>query len=97
MTTVIGIINQIKINGEQIEYQRIVEKVLRSLPKKFEMVEAIILESKDLSSFSVEELMGSLMSHETRFNLEEGSLEHVFKTRTSFSKGRGRGNIGRSK
>jgi hypothetical protein len=43
-----------------------------------------ILESKDLSSFLVQEMMGSLMSHETRLKLEEGSMEHVFKTQNSF-------------
>jgi hypothetical protein len=45
---------------------RIVEKVLRSLPKKFEMVGTTILESKDLSRFSTDELIGSLVTHETR-------------------------------
>jgi hypothetical protein len=60
----------------KLKIYRIVEKLLRSFPKKFES----ILESKYLSSFSVEEMMGSHMSHETRLNLEEGYLEHAFKT-----------------
>jgi chromosome condensin MukBEF MukE localization factor len=65
MTRVMGIVNQIRFTGEDIPDQRIVEKVRRSLPKKFEMVVTAILESKDLSNFSIDELMGSLLTHET--------------------------------
>ena len=35
-TRVVGLINQLKSNGENIEYQRVVEKILRSLPPRFE-------------------------------------------------------------
>jgi hypothetical protein len=44
------------------------------------MVVTSILESKDITLFFVEEMMGSLMSHESRLNLEEGSMQHAFKT-----------------
>jgi hypothetical protein len=84
MTRVMGIVNQIRLTSEAIPDQRIVEKVLRSLPKKFEMVVTSILESKDLSNFSVDELMGSLLSHETRLNLEDESMAHAFKSQFSF-------------
>ena len=44
--------NQLRINGEkELTDQRLVEKVLRSLPKKFEMVVTALLESKDLTNF----------------------------------------------
>jgi hypothetical protein len=46
MTKVMGIVNQIKLTSEAITDQRNVEKVLRSLPKKFKMVVTTILESK---------------------------------------------------
>jgi hypothetical protein len=35
MIRVMGIVNQIRLTGEDIHDKRIVEKVLRSLPKKF--------------------------------------------------------------
>jgi hypothetical protein len=35
MTRVMGFVNQIRLTGETITDQRIVEKILRSLPKKF--------------------------------------------------------------
>jgi hypothetical protein len=79
------------LTGEAIPDQRIVEKVLRSLPNKFEMVVTAILESKDLSKFSTDELMGSLLTHETRLHLEDESIANAFKTQFSFSRGRGRG------
>jgi hypothetical protein len=59
------------------------------------MVVIVILESKDVSSFSVEEMMGSLLSHENRLNLEWGYMEHAFKTQNYFSIGIG--NKGRNK
>ena len=49
-------------------YQTIVEKVLRSLTPKFDDVVAAIKESKDLSTFSFNELMGSLQAHGSRIN-----------------------------
>ena len=35
-TRVVGLINQLKSHGEDIEDQRVVEKILRSLPPIFE-------------------------------------------------------------
>jgi hypothetical protein len=37
---------------------RIVEKILISLPEKFDPMKAIIEETKDLSSLGVQELLG---------------------------------------
>jgi hypothetical protein len=94
MTRVMGIMNQIRLTREAIPYQCIVEKVLRSLLKKFKMVVTTILESKDLSRFSIDELIGSLLTHETRVHLTDESITNAFKTQFCFSRGRGRG-IGR--
>jgi hypothetical protein len=91
MTRVVGIVNQIRLTGEASTDQRIVEKVLRSLPKKFEMVVTTILESKDLSCFSTDELIGSLVTHETRLHLTDESIANSLKTQFSFSRVRGRG------
>jgi hypothetical protein len=91
MTRVMGIVNQIRFIGETITDQCIVEKVLRSLPKKFEMVVTTILESKDLSCFSTDELIGSPVTHETRLHLTDESISNSFTTQFSFSRGRGRG------
>ncbi|XP_021980472.1 uncharacterized protein LOC110876613 [Helianthus annuus] len=66
-TTVI--VNQLRLNEENITEQRIIEKLLRSLTRKYEAVVIAIEESKDqsaLSTLSTEELLGILQSHELR-------------------------------
>jgi hypothetical protein len=91
MTRFMRIVNQFKLTGEAIPDQRIVEKVLRCLPTKFEMVITAILESKDMSRLSTDELIGSLVTHETRLHLTNESIINAFKTQFSFSRGRGIG------
>ncbi|XP_077249473.1 uncharacterized protein LOC143888980 [Tasmannia lanceolata] len=71
-------LNQIRTYGEKLYDKKIVEKVLRSLPNKFDHIVAVIEESKDLSKYSMNELMGSLQTHEQRLNrTAENSLEQA--------------------
>ena len=62
------IVNQIKSYGDTIQEQKLVEKILWSLPQKFDHVAAAIEESKDLSVLTMYELMGSLEAHEGRMS-----------------------------
>ncbi|XP_077253100.1 uncharacterized protein LOC143892392 [Tasmannia lanceolata] len=91
---VISLVNQLRVNGEDIQDQRIVEKILRSLTRKFEYIVVAIEESKDLASLSIESLLGSLQSHELRMKQFDSSpLEQAFQIQVSFkgsSRGRGR-------
>ena len=94
-TQVIGLITQIRSHGEILEERRIVEKILRCLPSRFEAVVVAIEETKDLSRFTVDELSASLMSHEHRLSRgTDSSFQQSLKTQMSFSqrKGRGRAN-----
>ena len=61
------------------------------------MVVTALLESKDLTSFSIEELTSSLLSHEARMTLDLGTLEHAFQTKVSMDRCRGRGFHGRGR
>eukprot|EP00253_Pinus_taeda_P019271 PITA_19271 len=86
---------KIRSHGEILEERRIVEKILRCLPSRFEAVEVAIEETKHLSLFTVDELSASFMSHEHRLSIGTySSFEQAFKTQMSFSqrKGRGRAN-----
>ncbi|XP_077232656.1 uncharacterized protein LOC143870019 [Tasmannia lanceolata] len=91
---VISLVNQLRVNGEDIQDQRIVEKILRSLTPNFEYFVVAIEELKDLASLSIESLLGSLQSHELRMKQFDSSpLEQAFQTQVSFrggSRGRGR-------
>ena len=63
LTHVIGLVTQVRSHGETLEEIRIVEKVLRSLPSRFDVIVTTIEETKDISKFRVDELHASLMTH----------------------------------
>ncbi|KAL7233616.1 hypothetical protein ACSBR1_017269 [Camellia fascicularis] len=65
---VFTVINQLKGCGGIIRDKRAVEKVLRSLPIKYDRVVAGIKESTNLSTLTLHELMGSLQVDEERMN-----------------------------
>jgi hypothetical protein len=90
-TYVIVLINQIKLHGETIHDKKLVEKVLRSLPPKFDTLVVNLEESKDMSHFLQDELQDSLINHEQRLNKSNMSLENEFFTQSSIIHGRGRG------
>ena len=80
---VIILVNQMRINGEVIEDRRIIEKIMRSFTRKFEYVVVAIEESNDISTLSLESLLGTLQSHEFRMRLfDEGPVEQAFHTST---------------
>ena len=79
---VMEVVNQMKIYGDTILDQRIVQKVLVSLMKDFHTIVSIIEESRDLSSLSVTELFGSLLAQEAKFSKRAGgSTEGAFQIR----------------
>ena len=80
-TLIIGLVTRMRSHGEKVEERRIVEKVLRSLPSRFDVIVTTIEETKDLSNFTVDELHLSLMTLEQRLGrTTNSSLEHAFKT-----------------
>nr|AAL58228.1 putative gag-pol polyprotein [Oryza sativa Japonica Group]ABF96256.1 retrotransposon protein, putative, unclassified [Oryza sativa Japonica Group] len=82
---VIEIVNQIRLYGEDINDQKVVEEILISLPEKYEYIVAAIEESKDLSTLTIQQLMSSLESHEERKLQREGSsIENAFQSKLSF-------------
>ncbi|CAM8974718.1 unnamed protein product [Rhodiola kirilowii] len=94
-----AVVNHLNVNGEVLEEQRVVEKVLRSLPTKFEYVVATIEEGHDISKMSIDRLMSSLCSHEQWMNhkanssSQEQALQSRVEVRThgGYRGGRGRG------
>ncbi|KAI3708032.1 hypothetical protein L2E82_37034 [Cichorium intybus] len=81
---VILLLNQLRLNGETIEDTRVVEKILRSLTRRFEYIVVAIEESKDLSTLSLESLLGTLQSHELRMKqFDSPTYEQAFQFQSS--------------
>ena len=87
-------INQLKSNGEEYDEQRIVKKILRSLPQKYDNLFMTIEKAKDLTTLTMDELIGTLQTHKHKINISTTtSREKSFKAQEN-SRGRGRGRNG---
>ena len=65
------ITNGLKALGKEYSSSELVRKVLRSLPPTWHTKATVIEESKDLSTLSLEELIGSLMTYEINMQKNE--------------------------
>ena len=54
--------------GEKISDEKLVRKILRSLPKRFDMKINAIEEDQDISSLKVDELIASLQNFKLNVN-----------------------------
>ncbi len=57
---ILDITNSFKSLGEKISDEKLVRKILRYLPQRFDMKVTAIEEAQDISSLKVDELIGSL-------------------------------------
>ena len=57
-----------KNNGDKVANLTIIEKILRTLPLRFNYIVVAIEKSKDLSGMSINELQGTLEAYEQRLN-----------------------------
>ncbi|MBA0756453.1 hypothetical protein Gogos_020479, partial [Gossypium gossypioides] len=72
------IINGLKALGKTYPNNKMVKKILNSLPTSWEVKVTEIEESKDLNSISFDELIGPLLTHEMRLN-KESEEERIMK------------------
>jgi transposase InsO family protein len=90
---VLAIVNKMKIQGENVEERIVVEKILRSMPRKFNYVVCAIEESNNVETLCIDELQGSLLVHEQKMRPvkeEEQSLK-VSYGKNNAGRGRSRG------
>jgi hypothetical protein len=66
MTQVMNVVNQLRKYGEDLSNKRVNQKVLIYFPNMFESVVVPIDEFKDISLMHIDELIGSLIAHESR-------------------------------
>ncbi|RZC09022.1 Retrovirus-related Pol polyprotein from transposon RE1 [Glycine soja] len=93
------IVNQMRAFGEDILDKKIVEKILITMPQKFDPIVTTIEETKDLSTLSKTELVGSLEAYEQRlYRHKEDTLENAFQSKFKFhpqnKENRGKKNYG---
>ncbi|KAL1190822.1 hypothetical protein V5N11_006155 [Cardamine amara subsp. amara] len=80
--------NQLRVHGEEKTDYQIVQKILISLPEKFDSIVVVMEQTKDLTSLPVTELIGTLKAHEKRLSIrEERSTEGAFYGEKFVSKG----------
>ncbi|GAB2290077.1 hypothetical protein Dimus_038084 [Dionaea muscipula] len=63
---VLGVVNQLKHNGETIADVKVIEKILRALDSRFDHVIVAVEEAKDINTMTIQDLMGSMMAHEEK-------------------------------
>ena len=70
------LVNKLRLIGEQMPDSRVVEKLLVTLPERFEAKISALEESKDLSTITLAELLSALEAHEQRKLIrDEANLE----------------------
>jgi len=65
---ILDIANSFESLGDKFFDEKLVRKVLRSLPKRFDMKVTAIEEAQDISCLKVDELIGSLQNFEITVN-----------------------------
>ena len=76
------LVTQIRSLGENLTDKSVFEKILISLSPKYIDIAAIIKETKDLSTLSIHDLMGSLEMHEQRLGRHtKQSIKSAFQSR----------------
>ncbi|KAK2396121.1 gag-protease polyprotein [Trifolium repens] len=66
--SVLDLTNSFDSLGERLSDEKLVRKILRSLPKRFDMNVTTIEEAQDIASMKVEEIVGSLQTFEMNFS-----------------------------
>ncbi|XP_058784841.1 uncharacterized protein LOC131659704 [Vicia villosa] len=91
------VVSQIRLLGEELSDQRVVEKILVCLPEKFETKISSLEETKDLSQITLAELVNALQATEQRRSLRmEENVEGAFVANTK-SKNQNYNSFGKKK
>ena len=69
-----SIVNQIKLLGGDFSSQRVVDKLLVTLPERYETKISSLEDTKDLSKLTVSELINSLHAVDQRRSMREEEI-----------------------
>ena len=79
-----GIVNNLKSLGEDVTEQRIVQKLLMSLSRRYKSIVSIIEETRDLDVIRVEEVIASVKVYDKREDLHDEN-DRLTGTERAFS------------
>ncbi|MCH80483.1 hypothetical protein A2U01_0001252 [Trifolium medium] len=85
----LAIVNRMTSHGERMEQVMVVEKILRSMPSKFNYVGCSIEESNDVTTLSIDELQSSLVHEQIMKGQQDYNEEQALKV-SNVGRGRGR-------
>ncbi|CAL5403595.1 unnamed protein product [Camellia sinensis] len=78
----LSIVNKVRLLGEDLSDRRVVEKILVTIPERFESKISSLEESKDLTSISLAEFLNALQAQEQRRLIrQEGFVEGALKAK----------------
>jgi hypothetical protein len=60
------LVNKMRVYGEDIKENKVVEKILRTMPMKFDHVVTTIIESDNINKMTITKLQSSIESHISR-------------------------------
>ncbi|WJZ90905.1 hypothetical protein VitviT2T_010020 [Vitis vinifera] len=74
-----------RVSGEKLDDQQIIEKIMRSLSARFDYNVVAIEERNDIFTLTFEGLMSSLCSHEQQMNkrINSTKLEQALQSKAS--------------
>jgi hypothetical protein len=71
------LVNAMKGLGEKFDDSLLVQKILRSLPNKFNPKVSVIEELNDLKTLSIDQLLGTLTAYEMRINKDKSNTREA--------------------
>ena len=79
---IVDLANKLTYHGEHKTYVQLIQKILISLPAKFDSIVSVLEQTSDLTSTKMTELIGILKAHEARLAArEESTSEGAFDAR----------------
>ncbi|KAB2608298.1 hypothetical protein D8674_011466 [Pyrus ussuriensis x Pyrus communis] len=79
LTKLFDIMNQMRSYDEELSRERVVQKLLISLPRSYDSICAVIEHSKDIETLEIQEVVASLKGYEQRLDMHtDHSTEKAF-------------------
>ncbi|XP_026398435.1 uncharacterized protein LOC113294244 [Papaver somniferum] len=94
----LNIVNEMKANGDTVKDSTVVEKILRSLPEKFESKVTAIEDCNTVATMTLNELLGSLLAYEQKLiekTVAAKQVEEALQSQVRWKSNQGKLNAGR--